>query len=109
MALSDRDRAATERMPAWQCIGCGRIEAERPCVGICQDRRVDLVYAHDYDEALAQSTLMGKRMQALLALVRQLAHTVPREGEWEGNYRALQVRAQRTLQTLGDDEQSRPE
>jgi len=26
----------TERMTAWQCIGCGRIEGAQPCVGICQ-------------------------------------------------------------------------
>jgi len=41
----------------------------------------------------------------LAALVRQIAHTTPREGEWERTYRALQVRARRTLETLGSGEQ----
>jgi hypothetical protein len=37
--------AMAERVTAWQCIGCGRIEGAQPCVGICQDRRTDFVYA----------------------------------------------------------------
>jgi hypothetical protein len=72
-----------ERMKAWQCIGCGRLEAESTCIGICQDRPVDLVYASDYAE--------------LEALVRQLALISPREGQWEQSYRALQKRARELL------------
>ena len=98
----------TERMTAWQCIGCGRIEGAQPCVGICQDRRMDFVYASDYDEVLAQLALMRQRTEALAALVRQLAWTMPREGEWKRTYRALQVRAQRALQAVVNDEQSKP-
>ena len=70
-------------MKAWQCIGCGRLEAESACIGICQDRPVELVYASDYVE--------------LERLVRQLAHTSPREGQWEQSYRALQKRARELL------------
>ena len=72
-----------ERMRAWQCIGCGRLEADSSCIGICQDRPVDLVYASDYAE--------------LEALVRQLAVTSPREGQWERTYRAMQQRARALL------------
>jgi hypothetical protein len=25
---------------AWQCIGCGRIEAPQTCVGVCRDRKI---------------------------------------------------------------------
>jgi uracil-DNA glycosylase len=25
---------------AWQCVGCGKIEAPQTCIGICQDRKV---------------------------------------------------------------------
>ena len=28
-----------ERIVAWQCIGCGRLEGPQPCVGVCQDAR----------------------------------------------------------------------
>jgi hypothetical protein len=45
----------TERIKAWQCIGCGKIDAHQPCIGVCQDQKVDLVYAYDYDRALART------------------------------------------------------
>jgi hypothetical protein len=74
---------ATERIKAWQCIGCGRIEASAPCLGICEDRPRQFVYADDYDR--------------LEALVRQLASVTPRPGEWERTYGALQQRARELL------------
>src|SRR5450759_2834182 len=83
----------TERITAWQCIGCGRIEGAQPCVGICQDRKTDFVYAADHDEMLAQLALERRRAEALAALARQLACTTPRKDEWERTYRALQARA----------------
>ena len=95
----------TERITAWQCIGCGRIEGAQPCVGICQDRKTDFVYASEHDEVLAQLTLERQRTEALTALVRQIAHTTPRAGEWERTYRALQARAR---QTLAPANESRP-
>jgi len=98
----------TERVTAWQCIGCGRIEGAQPCVGICQDRKTDFVYASDHDEVLAQLELARERAEALAALVRQLAHTMPRKHEWERSYRALQARARQTLGTLANDELSKP-
>ena len=83
-----------ERMKAWQCIGCGRIEAAQTCIGICQDRRVEFVYASEHEEALARA--LGQA-DALRALVRRLAWTTPHEGEWERSFRALQEQARRTL------------
>ncbi|MDF3011132.1 MAG: hypothetical protein K0S03_1928 [Burkholderiales bacterium] len=67
-------------MKAWQCIGCGRLESSQPCVGICEDRPVELVYAWQ-----------------LVALLRQLAWSKPREGEWERSFRDLQARARKLL------------
>jgi hypothetical protein len=105
----EQGRAAmTERVTAWQCIGCGRIEGAQPCVGICQDRRTDFVYASDHDAVLAQLALERARAEALAALVRQLANTTPRKEDWERTYRALQARARQTLGTLAQDEQSKP-
>ena len=74
---------SAERIKAWQCIGCGRIEAQQTCIGICEDRPQSFVYADDYDR--------------LEALVRQLATITPRDGEWERTYRALQRRARQLL------------
>lgn len=70
-------------MKAWQCIGCGRLESAQPCIGICEDRPVELVYAWQLEEALV--------------LLRQLAWSKPREGEWERSFRDLQARARKLL------------
>lgn len=86
-----------EHLESLECIGCGRLEGPRPCVGICQDRIVTLVYAHDYKEALAQAELAHRQAKALEGLVRQLAWTTPRAGEWERSYRGLQDQARRIL------------
>ncbi len=87
----------TERITAWECIGCGRIEGAQPCLGICQDRRTDFVYAAEYDAALAELARTRARNEALTALLRQLAHATPRNGDWERTYLALQERARRCL------------
>ena len=72
--------AMTEYVKAWQCIGCGKIEAPQTCVGVCQDRKVELVYAHEHLEALAHAQARVQQMETLL---RQLAWTTPRDGEWQ--------------------------
>ncbi|MCC6535698.1 MAG: hypothetical protein IT531_24365 [Burkholderiales bacterium] len=41
----------SDYVDAWQCIGCGRIEAPQNCIGVCQDRKVQFVYAGDYEQA----------------------------------------------------------
>lgn len=81
-----------ERVPVWQCIGCGKIEAPQPCIGVCRDRRTELVYAEDYESLLGRSEALGE-------LVRLIATVTPREGEWESSYRALQRRARDVLAT----------
>ena len=98
----------TERVTAWQCIGCGRIDGPRTCIGICRDRKVDFVYASEHDGVLAQLALARRQADALATLVRQLAHTTPRGGEWERTYRALQVRALQALEALASEEHSTP-
>lgn len=82
-----------ERITAWQCIGCGRIEGPRPCIGVCEDRRTEFVYAADHDAALA-------RVEALAAVVSQIAHTKPRPGECERTWDALQARARQALDAV---------
>lgn len=79
-----------ETRKVWQCVGCGRIDDPQPCVGICQDRKVEIVYASDYAAAAA-------RVEALEALLRRIAFTTPRPGECESTWRALQGDARRLL------------
>jgi hypothetical protein len=80
-----------ERINVWQCIGCGKIEAPQPCIGVCRDRKTELVYAEDYDALAAEA-------DALRVIVRQIAGITPRQGECERTWQALQARA-RTLLT----------
>jgi hypothetical protein len=77
-------------LKVWQCIGCGRIDHPQPCVGICQDRKAELVSADDYRVA-------ERRIAELEALLRKIALTRPRNGEWERSYLAMQMEARALL------------
>ena len=88
---------AAERVKAWQCIGCGRIEAPQECVGVCEFKRMDMVYAFEHEQALEAERARCARLEAL---VRHLARITPREGEWERSWKALQADARRVLQEL---------
>ena len=79
-----------ETIKAWQCIGCGRLEAAAQCVGVCQDQPVELVALADYEGAVA-------RARALEEVVRRIALTFPKKGEAERTWLALQARARQAL------------
>ncbi len=95
-----------ETVKAWQCIGCGKIEAPQTCIGVCQDRKVEFVYASEHSEAMAELAQARRRAGLLEALVRRLAATNPRQGGWEHSYRALQEQARATLAALGSGSES---
>ena len=80
----------TERIQGWRCIGCGKVDAPRPCVGVCQDRKVELVDAADYDALLARV----RELEAALALI---ARITPREDALPASWRAVQERARALL------------
>jgi hypothetical protein len=84
---------AVETISAWQCIGCGRIEAPQTCIGVCQDRRVEFVHAVEHRQLGGELEATRHERDALHALVRTLAFSRPREGEWERSYRTLQGQA----------------
>lgn len=86
-----------ESISAWQCIGCGRIEAPQTCIGICQDRRVEFVYAAEYAALESELAAVRRERDMLSALARTLAFSRPRDGEWERSYRALQAQARVAL------------
>lgn len=90
----------TEKITAWRCIGCGRLEAAQPCIGVCQDRPVELVLAADHEQALAELAAARRQAEALARFVREFACTTPHAGEWERSYRALQQRARAALRAL---------
>jgi len=80
----------TERIAGWRCIGCGKVDAPQPCIGICQDRKVELVLAGDYDALLARTA----ELESVLALI---ARITPRDAEWKASWEALQQRARQVL------------
>jgi hypothetical protein len=83
----------TDYVTAWQCIGCGRLEAQQPCVGVCQDRRVQLVAAEDYEAAVERARVA----EQALALARRLARTQPRENRWRESFVAFRQEAERIV------------
>ena len=91
------------RVRVWQCAGCGRIEAPQPCIGICEDAKIELVHAADYEDAVARLGAARDQLKALEKVVRQIARTTPRGGEWERTYRNLQEQARQALAALTVD------
>jgi hypothetical protein len=91
---------SSDVISAWQCIGCGRIEAPQTCIGVCQDRRVEFVYASEHAQTEARLETTKRERDALLALVRRLALSRPRDAEWERSYRALQDQARALMNRL---------
>lgn len=100
MVLMEGEDAVPGRVTAWQCIGCGRVEGPRPCIGVCEDRKVEFVYAAEHEQALAQLKDVRGQIKGLETIVRALATITPREGEWERSYRALQGQARKFLAEL---------
>ena len=86
-----------ETFKAWQCIGCGRIDGPQNCIGVCRDRKVELVYASELQASQARIASLRDECAALHAFVRQLAGTTPRDGQWERSFRSLQERAKAIL------------
>ncbi|MBS0199775.1 MAG: hypothetical protein JSR70_04945 [Proteobacteria bacterium] len=80
-----------ERILGWRCIGCGKVDAPRPCIGVCQDCKCELVLAGDYDALLA----LARKQAAVLSLI---ANVTPREGDIAATWSALQQRARQVLQ-----------
>ena len=79
-----------DTIDAWQCIGCGRVIAERPCIGICTDKRVELVQAADYAE-------LAWRVEQLEAALGLIASVTPKPEALEASWLALQQRARQVL------------
>jgi hypothetical protein len=97
MPRHDKDFLTPDTIKAWQCIGCGRVEAPANCVGVCQDRKVELVGAWDYAEVVVALDEANERILALESALGRLAHVTPREGTWKDSYLALQMHARKLL------------
>jgi hypothetical protein len=92
----------TETIKAWQCIGCGNLEAPQTCIGVCQYRKVELVSAMDHAEARAELAEALQQRDQLAALLRRFASVTPREGAWETALRRFQDEARAALTRLAE-------
>ena len=92
----------SEYLKAWQCIGCGKLDGPANCIGICEDRKVELIHASDHQAVLATLAQATAERDALASLLRRLVATTPRPGHFEGTFRALQAEARRALTALRD-------
>ncbi|RBP04133.1 hypothetical protein DFR50_1405 [Roseiarcus fermentans] len=88
---------SVEVIESWRCIGCGRVEASRPCVGVCQDRRARLVELDAFVAALDRVDRAETRAADLEAFVRLVATTRAKPGGAEATLAALQTRARALL------------
>jgi hypothetical protein len=79
-----------EIFEGWQCVGCGKIDVDRPCIGICQDKRVALVLVGDFNRLEARNKLLE-------SIVRRMVLARPNQNSWERSYLALQAEAARML------------
>jgi hypothetical protein len=93
-----------EIIDAFQCTGCGRIDAPRECIGICQDRAMQIVAAGDYFAALERAQAAERENEQLRIQLRQVAHVRPVEGRWQETFEAFQQRARALLQRIESDD-----
>ncbi len=89
-----------EYITAWQCIGCGKIEAPQPCIGVCQDRKVQLVGKADYEAVLAERDELTARLAQVRSSLQRFALAKPHADRWQQTWEALQQELHGLLQTL---------
>lgn len=90
----------TDYIQAWQCIGCGKIEAPQPCIGVCRDRKILMVAKDEHERVLAELADANALVGSAAALLQRIVHSTPHAGQWERSYRALQEQARAALARL---------
>jgi hypothetical protein len=90
----------TDYIQAWQCIGCGKIEAPQPCIGVCRDRKILMVAKDEHERVLGDLERARAQVQSAADMLGRVAHSTPRAGQWERSYRALQDQAREGIAKL---------
>ncbi|HEX3123069.1 MAG TPA: hypothetical protein VHQ21_07170 [Rhodanobacteraceae bacterium] len=85
---------------AWQCVGCGKIEAPQPCIGVCRDRKILMVSKDEHDAVAAQLEHARSLVRIAIDMLGRVAHSTPKQGQWERSYRVLQEQARASIATL---------
>jgi len=90
----------TDYILAWQCVGCGKIEAPQPCIGVCRDRKILMVSKDEHDAVAAQLEHARSLVRLAIDMLGRVAHSTPKQGQWERSYRALQEQARTSIAAL---------
>lgn len=98
----------TDYIQAWQCIGCGKIEAPQPCIGVCRDRKILMVGKDDHERALADNAVLHAQLASAHAMLQRFALARPRAGQWESAWNALQAQLREALAVLAASPESEP-
>jgi hypothetical protein len=88
---------------AWQCIGCGKIEAPQPCIGVCRDHKILMVGKDDYERACGAGDALRARLAQAQAMLRRFGLAKPIKGQWERSWLALQAQVREALAVLDED------
>ncbi|MBS0569960.1 MAG: hypothetical protein JSS28_05095 [Proteobacteria bacterium] len=89
-----------EYIQAWQCIGCGKIEAPQPCIGVCRDRKVLFIGKDEHEAALAEIARLRTQLQSIASRLQRFGLAAPRPGQWEAAYVAMQTQARALIEEL---------
>lgn len=90
----------TDYIQAWQCVGCGKIEAPQPCIGVCRDRRILMVGKDEHERALAETAASRAQLARTRAMLQRFSLAKPREDQWERSWLALQAELREALAML---------
>jgi len=90
----------TDYILAWQCVGCGKIEAPQPCIGVCRDRKILMVSKDEHDAVAAQLEHARSLVRMAIDMLGRVAHSTPKQGQWERSYRALREQARTSIAAL---------
>ena len=90
----------TDYLQAWQCIGCGRIEAPQTCIGVCRDRKVFLVGKDEHERALAENARLRALLATTAAKLTRFAHCEPHADGHPQAFAALQEQARELIALL---------
>lgn len=90
----------TDYIQAWQCIGCGKLEAPQPCIGVCKDKKVFMVGKDEHERVLAQNQALLDQLERARAMLQRFGLAKPREGQWESSWNALQAQLREALLVL---------
>jgi hypothetical protein len=85
---------------AWQCIGCGRIEAPQPCIGVCRDKKIHVVGKDAHESVRGELAALREQMHHVRSKLMRFAQCTPRRGQFEKSFSALQAQIRQLLDEL---------